>query len=166
MRRSKPNPPPPPKQRKPILKENRLLRKVDFHNYKSDNDHRENAVRQRYHLQDPLDYRKYNAMAGSLRQLAHKLSALDPETDPVRRQLESEVLEKLWRMGILKQNREQGAGLSRVEREVTVSAFCRRRLAIVMVRSGMVENVKAVCSPLLSPFFWGYCTFAFFFFTD
>ena len=164
MRRSKPNSPPPPKQRKPILKENRLLRKVDFHNYKSDNDHRENAVRQRYHLQDPLDYRKYNAMAGSLRQLAHKLSALDPETDPVRRQLESEVLEKLWRMGILKQNREQGAGLSRVEREVTVSAFCRRRLAIVMVRSGMVENVKAVCSPLLSPFFWGYCTFAFFFF--
>lgn len=51
-------------------------------------------------------------------------------------------------MGVLKQNREQGAGLSRVEREVTVSAFCRRRLAILMVRSGMVENVKAVCFSL------------------
>lgn len=46
-------------------------------------------------------------------------------------------------MGVLKQSREQGAGLSRVEREVTVSAFCRRRLAVLMVRSGMVENVKA-----------------------
>lgn len=45
---------------------------------------------------------------------------------------------------MLKQSREQGAGLSRVEREVTVSAFCRRRLAVLMVRSGMVENVKAV----------------------
>lgn len=146
-----------------MLKKTRLLRKVDFHNYKSDNDHRENAVRQRYHLQDPLDYRKYNAMAGSLRQLAHKLSALDPETDPVRRQLESEVLDKLWRMGILKQNREQGAGLSRVEREVTVSAFCRRRLAIVMVRSGMVENVKAVCHPYLPPFLGGIVLL---FFTD
>ena len=47
-------------------------------------------------------------------------------------------------MGILKQSREQGAGLSRVEREVTVSAFCRRRLGVWMVRSGMVETVKAV----------------------
>ena len=54
------------------------------------------------------------------------------------------MLDKLWRMGILKQSREQGAGLSRVEREVTVSAFCRRRLAVWMVRSGMVETVRAV----------------------
>lgn len=123
--------------------ERKLLRKVDFHNYKSDGDHREHTIRARYNLQDPMDYRKYNALAGSLRQLAHKLSALDPETDPVRRNIESEVLEKLWRMGILKQSREQGAGLSRVEREVTVSAFCRRRLAVLMVRCGMVENVKA-----------------------
>ncbi|BCR89164.1 snoRNA-binding rRNA-processing protein IMP3 [Aspergillus chevalieri] len=123
--------------------ERKLLRKVDFHNYKSENDHREHTVRARYHLQDPADYRKYNVLAGSLRQLAHKLSALDPETDPVRKQIESDVLEKLWRMGVLKQSREQGAGLSRVEREVTVSAFCRRRLAVLMVRSGMVENVKA-----------------------
>lgn len=56
-------------------------------------------------------------------------------------------------MGVLKQSREQGAGLSRVEREVTVSAFCRRRLAILMVRSEMVENVKAVCFSLF-PLGW------------
>lgn len=55
------------------------------------------------------------------------------------------MLDKLWRMGILKQSREQGAGLSRVEREVTVSAFCRRRLGVVMARSGMVESIKTVC---------------------
>jgi U3 small nucleolar ribonucleoprotein protein IMP3 len=62
----------------------------------------------------------------------------------VRKQMESQVLEKLWAMGILKQSREQGAGLSRVERDVTVSAFARRRLGVVMVRTGMVENVPAV----------------------
>lgn len=90
-----------------------------------------------------MDYKKYNSLAGSLRQLAHKLSELDP-TDPVRKNTESDVLEKLWRMGILKQSREQGTGLSAVEREVTVSAFCRRRLAVFMVRSGMVQTVKAV----------------------
>jgi hypothetical protein len=125
----------------------RLLRKVDFHNYKSDGGHREHQVRQRYLLQDPMDYKKYNALCGSLRQLAHKLSQLDPETDPLRKKLESELLEKLWRMGILKQSREQGAGLSKVEREVTVSALCRRRLAVFMVRSGMVETIKAVSLP-------------------
>ena len=104
-------------------------------------------IRQRYLLQDPMDYRKYNALCGSMRQMAHKLSQLDPETDPVRKKLESELLDKLWRMGILKQSREQGAALSRVEREVTVSAFCRRRLAVLMVRSGLVQTIKAVRSP-------------------
>ena len=93
-----------------------------------------------------MDYRKYNALCGSLRSLAHKLSQLDPDSDPVRRKMESELLDKLWRMGILKQSREQGAGLSKVEREVTVSAFCRRRLAVLMVRTGMVETIKAAAT--------------------
>lgn len=93
-----------------------------------------------------MDYRKYNALCGSLRSLAHKLSQLDPDSDPVRRKMESEMLDKLWRMGILKQSREQGAGLSKVEREVTVSAFCRRRLAVLMVRTGMVETIKAAAT--------------------
>ncbi|GFF28756.1 U3 small nucleolar ribonucleoprotein protein IMP3 [Aspergillus udagawae] len=123
--------------------EKKLLRKVDFINYKSDGGHREHQIRQRYHLQNDTDYKSYNALAGSLRQLAHKLSQLDPDSDPLRKKIESEVLDKLWRMGLLKQSREQGAGLSRVEREVTVSAFCRRRLAVVMVRTGMVETIKA-----------------------
>lgn len=63
----------------------------------------------------------------------------------MRKQLESQMLEKLWSMGILKQNREQGAGLSKVEREVTVSTFARRRLGVVMARNGMVESVPSVC---------------------
>ncbi|EGD86800.1 hypothetical protein H112_05307 [Trichophyton rubrum D6] len=123
--------------------EQKLLKKVDLYTYKSDNNHREATIRRRYHLQDPLDYKKYNAICGSLRQLAHKLAALDPDSDPVRKQLESQMLEKLWSMGILKQNREQGAGLSKVEREVTVSTFARRRLGVVMARNGMVESVPS-----------------------
>ncbi|KAL2832884.1 hypothetical protein BDW59DRAFT_138824 [Aspergillus cavernicola] len=122
--------------------EQKLLRKVNLTTYKSDNRHREHTITNRYYLQNPLDYKKYSTMVGSLRQLAHKLSALDPDADPIRQKTESELLDKLWRMGILRQSREQGAGLSRVEREVTVSAFCRRRLAVVMARSGMCENIK------------------------
>lgn len=64
------------------------------------------------------------------------------------------MLDKLWRMGVLKGSREKGTGLSAVEREVTVSAFCRRRLGVLMVRIGMVENVQAVCFPF-SFFFLG-----------
>ncbi|OXV09545.1 hypothetical protein Egran_02690 [Elaphomyces granulatus] len=123
--------------------EQKLLRKVDFYTYKSDANHREHAVCQRYHIQKPLEYKKYNALCGSLRQLAHKLSALDPDGDPFRKKIEGEVLEKLWTMGLLKQSREQGGGLSRIERDVTVSAFARRRLGVIMVRNGMVETVKA-----------------------
>lgn len=116
---------------------------MNLHSYKSDQNHREQTIRARYYLTDVLDYRKYNALCGSLRQLAHKLAVLDPE-DAYRRQTESELLEKLWAMGILKQSREQGAGLSAVEHDVTVSAMCRRRLGVVMARSGMVDSVKTV----------------------
>ncbi|RMZ85219.1 hypothetical protein DV738_g227, partial [Chaetothyriales sp. CBS 135597] len=120
--------------------ESKLLRKVDFLQYKSlDPTHREASVRRRYHLQ-PLDYQKYNSLCGSLRKLAHLLADLAPD-DPYRIQQESVLLEKLWAIGILKQSREQGAGLSSVENDVTVSAFCRRRLGVLMVRMGMVENI-------------------------
>lgn len=122
--------------------EQKLLRKVDLITYKSDGpSHRAADVRRRYHLTEPLDYDKYNALAGKLRKLAHLLSNLDP-TDPLRKERESVLLEKLWQMGILKQSREQGAGLSAVENDVTVSAFCRRRLGVLMVRTGMVEHVR------------------------
>lgn len=139
----------------------RLLRKVDFLTYKSDNNHRAATIRARYHLTGTLDYEKYNRLAGSARQLAHKLSNLDP-SDPFRKQLESQMLDKFYDMGILKQNREQGVGLSAIERDVTVSAFARRRLGVVMKRIGMVENVAAVSEPfffflsLFSCFFLGY----------
>lgn len=46
-------------------------------------------------------------------------------------------------MGLIKQKRGEGAGLSQVERDVSVSAFARRRLPIVMVRIKMVETLKA-----------------------
>jgi U3 small nucleolar ribonucleoprotein protein IMP3 len=76
------------------------------------------------------------------RQLAHLLSNLDP-ADPFRVQQEEIMLEKLWQLGILKQNRAQGAGLSSMEKDVTVSAIARRRLAILMVRISMVPDVKS-----------------------
>jgi U3 small nucleolar ribonucleoprotein protein IMP3 len=93
----------------------------------------------RYHIQDPSTYTKYNKLCGSIRHLAHRLALLDPQ-DPVRRKHEDMLLEKLFGMGILPQKSK----MSDVENKVTVAAFCRRRLAVVMTRLRMCENVPAV----------------------
>lgn len=148
--------------------EQKLLRKVDFATYAGDNDHRDAAVIRRYNIQKPGDYQKYNRICGvrvpspspspippapsshispsqsqanpsqSLRQLAHKLAALPPD-DAYRQRHEKLLLEKLYDMGIL----SSASKLSSVENSVTVSAFCRRRLPVVMTRLRMAETVQA-----------------------
>lgn len=122
--------------------EQRLLRKVDFTTYKSDNNHRDAAVVRRYAIQKPSDYAAYNRICGSLRQLAHKLAALDP-ADPVRRKHEELLLEKLFDMGVLGTGGGGRGKLSDVEHKVTVSALARRRLGVVMTRLGMADTVQA-----------------------
>ncbi|KAF2083317.1 alpha-L RNA-binding motif-containing protein [Saccharata proteae CBS 121410] len=121
--------------------EQKLLRKVDFTTYKSDNNHRDAAVIRRYAIQKPEDYTKYNRICGSLRQLAHKLSDLDP-SDPFRQKHEKLLIEKLEDLAILSTG-EGNRKLSDVENKVTVSAFARRRLGVVMTRLRMADTVQA-----------------------
>ncbi|TRM66549.1 hypothetical protein BD626DRAFT_396303 [Schizophyllum amplum] len=118
--------------------EQKLLKKVDFLNWKQDTTLRESKVMRRYHLTDRSDYSKYNALCGSLRQFAHRVSLL-PAQDPKRATLEGQLLNKLYDMGII----NSGQKLSEVENKVTVSAFCRRRLGVWMCMRGMVETVSA-----------------------
>lgn len=73
---------------------------------------------------------------GSIRQLANKISLLDAR-DPFRSQQEKALLEKLYNMGIITSTTKFSDC-----RKVTVSAFCRRRLPIVMCRLKMAETVK------------------------
>ncbi|KEZ40702.1 U3 small nucleolar ribonucleoprotein IMP3 [Scedosporium apiospermum] len=117
--------------------EQKLLKKVDFVTYKKD-EHRDADVIRRYMIQKPEDYHKYNRICGSIRQLAHRLSLLPPDS-AVRRKHEDLLLDKLYDMGILSTKSK----LSAVERAVTVSAFARRRLPVVMTRLRMAENVQA-----------------------
>ena len=89
------------------------------------------------------------------RQLAHNLSLLEP-TDPVRLKHEALLLEKLYDMGILGTAGAGGRGkLSEVEKKVTVSSMCRRRLGVVMTRLSMADTLQAVRSlPLSFPCIW------------
>lgn len=87
-------------------------------------------------------FNRYNKLCGSLRSLAHRLSLL-PAQDPFRARMEGQVLSKLFDMGVLNAQ----AKLSDVDNKLTVAAFCRRRLAVIMVVAKMAETVSAVCKP-------------------
>lgn len=123
--------------------ESKLLRKVDFVNYKSDDNHRQAEIVRRYSISKPADYTSYNRLCGKLRHLAHRIALLPPES-PVRRKQEDLLLEKLHDMGLLGVGGSGTGKLSDVERKITVSAFCRRRLGVVMTRLRMVRPQTAI----------------------
>ena len=119
--------------------EKKLLKKVDFLQWKSDAGQREAKVIQRYHIQKREDYQTYNRLCGSIRSLAHRLSQLSSE-DPFRSKHEALLLGKLYEMHVVDTN----AKIGDVDAKVTVSAFCRRRLAVVMCKLRMAQTVKMV----------------------
>ncbi|KAI9266508.1 30S ribosomal protein S4 [Phascolomyces articulosus] len=116
--------------------EQKLLKKVDFLQWKKEDNIREIKVIRRYHLQQREDYHKYNKLAGNIKQLANKISLLDSR-DPFRTEQEKALLDKLYSMGIITSTSKFSDC-----NKVTVSAFCRRRLPIVMCRLKMAETVK------------------------
>lgn len=73
--------------------------------------------------------------------MAHRLAALPPDS-AFRHKQETLLLDKLHDMGILPSTASTSK-LSEVEKNVTVSAFCRRRLPVVMTRLRMAETVQA-----------------------
>ncbi|CAN6642039.1 U3 small nucleolar ribonucleoprotein protein Imp3p [Trichomonascus vanleenenianus] len=119
--------------------EKKLLKKVDFLDWKQDQGHRDSQVMSMYHVQNRDDYHKYNKICGQIRKMAHKLSELHA-TDPVRRKHEELLLEKLVNMGVIHTGGSK-AKVSDLENKVTVAAFCRRRLPVVMCRLRMAPNL-------------------------
>lgn len=61
--------------------------------------------------------------------------------------MEGQLLSKLYDMGVLNST----AKMSDIENKLTVAAFCRRRLAVIMCMSKMAETVSAVSSVCYSP---------------
>lgn len=114
----------------------KLLKKADFLQWKKENNLHETRVIRRYRIQRPEDYHQYNKLCGRIKQLAEKIKDLDP-SDKKRVESTDTLLEKLYEMGVipLKRSLEQCA-------KITVSSFCRRRLAVVLVRLKYAENLK------------------------
>lgn len=112
--------------RKLKFHEQKLLKKVDFLNWKKDSSIRENAVLRRYHVQDREDYAKYNKLVGQVTKLVAKLKLLKQDDD-YRIAKTDQLANKLYEMGVI--NARQGLAPCM---KVTVSAFARRRLPVVM----------------------------------
>ncbi|KAJ1548886.1 mRNA splicing protein prp18, partial [Cladochytrium tenue] len=80
--------------------ERKLLKKADFLNWKSDPSLHEAKVMRRYHIPKREEYIKYNKLSGRVRQIASKLSLLDPR-DPFRADRTAQLIEKLYQMGLI-----------------------------------------------------------------
>eukprot|EP01098_Paradermamoeba_levis_P000864 TRINITY_DN1099_c0_g1_i4.p1 TRINITY_DN1099_c0_g1~~TRINITY_DN1099_c0_g1_i4.p1 ORF type:complete len:184 (-),score=36.48 TRINITY_DN1099_c0_g1_i4:244-795(-) len=123
--------------RKLKFHERKLLKKVNFYQWKQENNAREIEVMRRYHVQKRDDYRKYHKLAGKITQLVSELIKLPPN-DEYRIKTTDQLLNKLFDMGLIKKK----SSLSDC-RKIGPSAFCRRRFAVILVRNKFVENLKA-----------------------
>jgi len=122
--------------RKLKFHEQKLLKKTDLYSWKSEKSHRDIQVMRRYHVQNREDYEKYNQLCGKVTQLVAKLKLLKPH-DPARIQATQDLLHKLYEMGVIPTEKN----LTLCEK-LPVSAFCRRRLPVVMVRLKMAQTLK------------------------
>ncbi|CAL8471883.1 g11425 [Coccomyxa elongata] len=120
--------------------EKKLLKKVDFLQWKNEHNQRELQVIRRYHIQDREDYKKYNKICGIVTKLVNVIKRLDPQ-DPVRVELTDQVLDKLYNMGVISTKKS----LVQLER-LSTSSMCRRRLSVVMVRLKMAETLREACT--------------------
>lgn len=116
--------------------EQKLLKKVDFLSWKREDNVREAKVLRRYHIQRREDYVVYSKLAGMVTKLSSKLKQLPPSS-AVRMGVTESLLDKLYKMGLV----DTASTLAKAE-GLPASAFCRRRLPVVLVRLHMAETMK------------------------
>ena len=116
--------------------EQKLLKKVDFLQWRNEDNLRVIEILRRYHIQNREDYTMYNKLCGQIKKLANQLMQLDPR-DQYRIDTTQKILEKLYNMGIIPTK----SNLAQCE-SLTASAFCRRRLPVVLVRMKYAETIK------------------------
>ncbi|GAB4815344.1 hypothetical protein N2152v2_002390 [Parachlorella kessleri] len=116
--------------------EKKLLKKVDFLQWKNEHNLRELQVMRRYHITNRDDYKKYNKLCGMITKLVATVKRLDPQ-DSTRIELTEQLLNKLHDMGAITTKKS----LVQLEK-LSTSSFCRRRLSVVMVRLKMAETLR------------------------
>mmetsp|Transcript_9802 Transcript_9802/g.17729 ORF Transcript_9802/g.17729 Transcript_9802/m.17729 type:complete len:184 (-) Transcript_9802:108-659(-) len=117
--------------------EQKLLKKVNFFDWKKDRNVRVAAILQRFQIEDREDYTKYNKLQNMTDKTAHALKKLKPD-DPDRIKMTEILIDKLYSMGLISKQQ----GLEDVIK-LTATSFCQRRLPVVLVQLKFCENLKA-----------------------
>ena len=116
--------------------ERKLLKKVDFLNWKKDDNIRETKIMRRYYIQKRDDLKKYNRICGMIKKIVSKLMLLKPN-DEYRIKKTRELLTRLYDLGLIKSKNS----LKDLD-EIGMSRFCRRRLSVILFRNKYCESVK------------------------
>ncbi|KAJ1977039.1 U3 small nucleolar ribonucleoprotein imp3 [Dimargaris xerosporica] len=116
--------------------EAKLLKKVNFLEYKNENNVAELEAIRRFNLKNREEYRKYAFLANDVQRVTYELSLLDP-TDPYRSEQEKRLMAKLYDLGII----DMQTKVSRLS-HLSVVSFCKRRLPVILCRLKMAQSVQ------------------------
>eukprot|EP00429_Kryptoperidinium_foliaceum_P084680 CAMPEP_0176215288 /NCGR_PEP_ID=MMETSP0121_2-20121125/16603_1 /TAXON_ID=160619 /ORGANISM="Kryptoperidinium foliaceum, Strain CCMP 1326" /LENGTH=265 /DNA_ID=CAMNT_0017554389 /DNA_START=72 /DNA_END=867 /DNA_ORIENTATION=+ len=116
--------------------ESKLLKKVNFYDWKSTRNVVENRILENFMIEDREDYTKYNKLAHRVSQLSAALRKMKPD-DPDRIKMTEVLLNKLYAMGVI-------ANPQSLEdcTDLPASKFCARRFAVVVWRTKFVRTLK------------------------
>lgn len=114
--------------------EQKLLKKVNFLEWKSTNTTREQVVSSRFCLKTRDEYLRYNKVVAMIRKLTESLSRL-ADSDATKRFIGRKLIALLYDTGIIPERRLADCAT------VGVTALCQRRLPSVMVRRRLVEHL-------------------------
>ncbi|KAL7712253.1 U3 small nucleolar ribonucleoprotein subunit [Entamoeba marina] len=117
--------------------ESKLLKKVEFIDWKRDGGIRQSKILARFHIHDPKEYQAYNKVTLLTRKLSSMLSKL-PKDDAFRMVLTKRICDRLYELGVVNLP-EKGLRMLDI---LNASAFCRRRLAIMVKNNKMANHVE------------------------
>lgn len=113
--------------------EKKILKKVDFVNWK--HNIKEVAIMRRYNI-TRNDYQAYLKLCLEIQKLAQEI--VDLKDEGQRAKMSDMLTEKLYSMGLIKTKRLKKC------LTINVKAFCRRRLPVFIVQSGMFNGPMSV----------------------
>ncbi|KAL0332159.1 UNVERIFIED_CONTAM: U3 small nucleolar ribonucleoprotein IMP3 [Sesamum calycinum] len=129
--------------RKLKFHEKKLLKKVNFLEWKREGGQRENLVIHRYHVTGRDDYKKYSSLCRMVQKLVNILKQMDSR-DPFRIEMTDALIEKLYLLGILN---------TKPFVHVEVCFFCESKASLNF--RGISANIRQVqhgCGPSLRVF--------------
>ncbi|WUR02808.1 U3 small nucleolar ribonucleoprotein IMP3 [Vairimorpha necatrix] len=113
--------------------ENKLLKKVNFLEWKNTNSSREHFIISKYNLTDREEYTKYNRLVGKIRKLTEMLSRLK-DSDYTKKTISSKLVNRLYDLGLINTKKLKDCT------KIKVSDFCERRLPMLMKKNKMMPN--------------------------